>query len=178
MDPKPSIDRAYFLVLQEERQKESRNNMQVIETSAMNAGYKRQKENLTCANCPNMSNHITENCFKVHGYPNSTIPKRPFYGRGGYRGRGGRGSFGARANLVTTEANNKDAAPTLTHDQIQQLLSLAKKTSSNNNNAQPSSSNNPPVTTTVKEPEVNHAGTTYKVNFIFNNIKEPWLLDS
>ena len=47
IDPKPTLDKAYSLVLQEERQKMSRENyMTPAEASTMNVGFKR-KENLS-----------------------------------------------------------------------------------------------------------------------------------
>lgn len=87
MDPKPSLDKDYSLVLQEERQKEARNAVPMVESLVINVEFKRQKEKLHGPKCPNMSNHTVDTCFK-HGYP-TNYPKKPFYGRGGCRGCGG-----------------------------------------------------------------------------------------
>lgn len=44
MEPKPSLDKAYSLVLWEERQKETRNPAIIVESFAMNVGFKRQRK--------------------------------------------------------------------------------------------------------------------------------------
>lgn len=65
MDPKPSMDRAFSLVLQEERQRLTRHSNALtgpIESSALGVGYKRKdKGKMYCSRC-RMNNHSLENC--------------------------------------------------------------------------------------------------------------------
>ena len=67
------------------------NYMTPVETSAMNVGFKRkEKRGLSCPNCPNLSNHTIENCFKVHGFTGNGNKRLYEHGGRSGRGRGGR----------------------------------------------------------------------------------------
>ena len=92
MEPLPSVNRAYSLILRVEKQREINVNYgEAVKSSALLArtqiGYstqkrniynkpgqrrgdmnKRDKENQFCEHC-NVKGHLKETCFKLHGYP-------------------------------------------------------------------------------------------------------------
>ncbi|KAL0380888.1 UNVERIFIED_CONTAM: Retrovirus-related Pol polyprotein from transposon TNT 1-94 [Sesamum angustifolium] len=100
MDPLPSVDKAYSLVLRVESQRQSSINMQDInDNGAMTVrgtDFKREtggkvfqqkkqytdKKNLYCTHCTR-TGHSKESCFKLHGYPEwfkDLTDKRKRYG--------------------------------------------------------------------------------------------------
>ncbi|KAL0297760.1 UNVERIFIED_CONTAM: hypothetical protein Sradi_6828100 [Sesamum radiatum] len=86
MDPLPSVDKAYSLVLRVESQRQSSINIQDVNNNAAmtvrGTDFKREtggkafqqkkqytdKKNLYCTHCTR-SGHSKESCFKLHGYP-------------------------------------------------------------------------------------------------------------
>lgn len=87
MEPTPTMDKAYSIVLQEERQKQARNLLNTgVEASAMAMiGNKRKdKAGLYCSNCRKPGHatehcmkcsyckkpgHLVKTCYKIYGYP-------------------------------------------------------------------------------------------------------------
>ena len=80
MDPIPSVDKVYSLLVQDERQRSvgHSNNGPFVESTAlaaktMNFGsgsktFKKGKERPTCSHC-GLLGHTVEKCYKIHGYP-------------------------------------------------------------------------------------------------------------
>ncbi|KAL3623039.1 hypothetical protein CASFOL_031855 [Castilleja foliolosa] len=131
MDPKPSLDKAYSLVLQEETQKMSRELFPINENVAMNVGFKRKdKKGLMCPNCPNLSNHTIENCFKVNGFPQHNprkIPDGNYNSKGSFKGRGGRFNHAGRSNQFHVNNANASGTVSLTNEQLHQLMDFAQQ---------------------------------------------------
>ena len=79
MDPLPSINELYSLLIQEERQCSVGNNFDSyvesttlvtkVSSSSDNRNNKGER-NRTCSHCGIMG-HIVEKCYKIHDYPNS-----------------------------------------------------------------------------------------------------------
>ena len=131
MDPIPSVDKVYSLLVQDERQRSvgHSNNGPFVESTAlaaktMNFGsssktFKKGKERPTCSHC-GLLGHIVEKCHKIHGYPP------------GYKTK-------ARANQVSSLDSVQDsvATPTLQHfpftmEQCQKLLAMIGGSDSQN----------------------------------------------
>ena len=82
MEPLPTLNRAYHLVLQAEKQKQIQESFQQLSQenmSAFNVGrvgknnyekreYKKDKLKKVCSHC-GMKGHLMEECFKIVGYP-------------------------------------------------------------------------------------------------------------
>ncbi|KAL0323615.1 UNVERIFIED_CONTAM: Retrovirus-related Pol polyprotein from transposon RE1 [Sesamum angustifolium] len=85
MDPLPLMDKAYFLVLRVESQKQGSMNIEMNNNAAMMVrgadfnketgvrGFQQRKQyvdkrNSYCTNCAKLG-HSRETCFKLHGYP-------------------------------------------------------------------------------------------------------------
>ncbi|KAL0307507.1 UNVERIFIED_CONTAM: hypothetical protein Scaly_2561500 [Sesamum calycinum] len=100
MDPLPSVDKAYSLVLRVESQRQSSINIQNINNNAAmtvrGTNFKREtgekvfqqkkqytdKKNFYCTHCTR-TGHSKESCFKLHGYPDwfkDLTDKRKRYG--------------------------------------------------------------------------------------------------
>ena len=79
MDPIPSVDKVYSLLIQDEKQSsigQGSSNGPFVESTAL-AGkvmihgskpFKKGKERPTCSHC-GLLGHTIEKCYKVHGYP-------------------------------------------------------------------------------------------------------------
>ncbi|KAK3012643.1 hypothetical protein RJ639_008599 [Escallonia herrerae] len=152
MDPLPSMAKAYSLILQEERQRSLHDSRQILPSpAAMATTHKppnsssrptaRQdnsnRPHYHCNYC-DMDGHSDSRCFKRHGYPprtndnGSNRGSRSHYQsvtRGPTRqaSRGSAPIFGnpSQSNVVAyDEPTSSVNAPSLTADQIQQLLML------------------------------------------------------
>lgn len=94
-DPTPTMDRSYSMVLQEEKQKQTKNfvvsPMYDVTALAVGANNKRQKQNFYCTRCKRtghstencktcdfckMGGHTMDTCYKIHGYPESYKGKK------------------------------------------------------------------------------------------------------
>ena len=123
IDPIPSVDKVYSLLVQDERQRlvGHSNNGPFVESTAlaaktMNFGsnsktFKKGKERPTCSHC-GLLGHTVEKCYKIHGYPPRYKTK-------------------ARANQVSSLDSVQDsvATPTPQHfpftmEQCQKLLAM------------------------------------------------------
>ena len=123
MDPIPSVDKVYSLLVQDERQRSvgHSNNGPFVESTAlvaktMNFGsgsktFKKGKERPTCSHC-GLLGHTVEKCYKIHGY----LPR--------YKTK-------ARANQASSLDSIQDsvATPTPQHflftmEQCQKLLAM------------------------------------------------------
>ncbi|KAK3009701.1 hypothetical protein RJ639_014807 [Escallonia herrerae] len=152
MDPLPSMAKAYSLILQEERQRSLHDSQQILPSpAAMATTHKlpnsssrptaRQdnsnRPRYHCNYC-DMDGHSDSRCFKQHGYPprtndnGSNRGSRSHYQsvtRGPTRqaSRGSAPIFGnpSQSNAMAyDEPTSSVSAPSLTADQIQQLLML------------------------------------------------------
>lgn len=61
MDPLPSINRAFSLVLQDE-------SLRSIGSNAISSEQPNRRERPVCSHC-SVSGHVAEKCYKLHGYP-------------------------------------------------------------------------------------------------------------
>ncbi|EEF48415.1 conserved hypothetical protein [Ricinus communis] len=67
MDPFPTVNRAYFMLLSVEKQREIHNNYNKDNMSKRGA-KKKDKENKFCDHC-RTKGHERDTCFKIHGVP-------------------------------------------------------------------------------------------------------------
>ena len=78
MDPIPSVDKVYSLLIQDEKQRSIRqgsNNGPFVESTALatkaiihgSKTFKKGKEGPTCSHC-GLLGHTIEKCYKIHGY--------------------------------------------------------------------------------------------------------------
>ncbi|KAJ3698018.1 hypothetical protein LUZ61_001723 [Rhynchospora tenuis] len=150
MDPFPTLNRVYSMVIQEERHKtvtrgrEERSDavgfaVQINKTESFQT---KTGEKPTCVHCGKIGHEIS-NCFEIIGYPEG-------WGRGRRGGRGGRG-FGrgrgrgrAQANAVQSvnniaqeggASNSSSSVAGLSDAQVQQIKAILASTSSPNANA-------------------------------------------
>ena len=63
-DPLPNLDKTYYMVLQEERQKQTRSYPPSQEDASAFAVNFKKKEKLFCTNCE-MTNHNVEQCYRI-----------------------------------------------------------------------------------------------------------------
>ena len=131
MDPIPSVDKVYSLLIQEEKQRSighGSNNGPFVESTALAAKafmhgsktFKKGKERPTCSHC-GLLGHTVEKCYKIHGYPP------------GYKTK-------ARANQVlsfdsiqeSTPANTQSPFP-FTMEQCQKLIAMIGGSETQNN---------------------------------------------
>ena len=79
MDPIPSVEKVYSLLIQDEKQRsigQGSNNGPFVESITLAAKtmnldsktFKKGKENPTCSHC-GLRGHTMEKCYKLHGYP-------------------------------------------------------------------------------------------------------------
>ena len=81
MDPIPSVDKVYSLLIQDEKQRsvgQGSNNGPFVESITLTAKvvnlgsgsktFKKGKEGPTCSHC-GLLGHTVEKCYKIHGYP-------------------------------------------------------------------------------------------------------------
>ena len=109
MEPIPTLEKAYSLVLQEERHKQARNHMNTgVESMAMatsqNVGVKRK--NVICGHCKKPG-HFVDTCYRIHGFPKDfKFTKTPTYGTPGYQAGKGRNFYqgnSSRSNFQTVQ---------------------------------------------------------------------------
>uniref|UniRef100_A0A2N9I0J6 CCHC-type domain-containing protein n=1 Tax=Fagus sylvatica TaxID=28930 RepID=A0A2N9I0J6_FAGSY len=118
MDPLPSVNRAYALILQEERQRNISHATPLPRSAALAAMGRpsqsnmklstRTKEKLKCNHC-GREGHTMERCYKLHGYPTDSRNAKP-------KSRAHQVSSG---DIVGSSGNLP-----FTPDQCQQLLSI------------------------------------------------------
>ena len=72
MDPLPSINEVYSLLIQEERECSVEKNLDLAGNN--NNKNSKGKNNSTCNHC-GMMGHNVEKCYKIYGYPPSFKPK-------------------------------------------------------------------------------------------------------
>ncbi|KAG6698883.1 hypothetical protein I3842_08G041700, partial [Carya illinoinensis] len=123
MDPLPSINKAFSLVIQEERQRlvsHRNSSFASVESVALAAksenSFRNFKGNarsrLLCSHC-GLAGHIVDKCFKLHGYP-------PNYK---FRDKSKTGSVNSVQQSSMVADNSSTTLP-ITVDQYQQLLAL------------------------------------------------------
>ncbi|XP_023895780.1 uncharacterized protein LOC112007643 [Quercus suber] len=131
MDPIPSVDKVYSLLIHDEKQRSigqgSSSNGPFVESIALAAkaiirGYKtfkKGKERPTCSHC-GLLGHTVKKCYKIHGYPP------------GYKTK-------ARANQVLSLDSVQDSAAStqssfpFTMEQCQKLLAMIGGSNAQNN---------------------------------------------
>ncbi|KAG2706747.1 hypothetical protein I3760_05G116900 [Carya illinoinensis] len=128
MSPVPSIDKAFSLILQEERQRQARIvAIPPTESSALavfnNQSKKKERPELTCGHC-GKTGHSRDKCYRLIGFPpNFKFTKQK-------PGHFNNQNFSAThsANQVISQGQEKEVmeAPnlTLSQSQIQQLIAL------------------------------------------------------
>ena len=119
-DPLPSINKAFSLVLQEEKQKEVTSTIPVSQETQMAFAVKThsdkprvKKDRPQCSHCGFLG-HTVDKCYKLHGYPPGYKPK---------------GKSNTAVNIVTTDNFSvSDPSTTgstgLTAQQYQNLVSM------------------------------------------------------
>ncbi|MCH82134.1 retrovirus-related pol polyprotein from transposon TNT 1-94 [Trifolium medium] len=144
MNPLPDIDRAFSLVIQQERELNSSVTSLVSSTDSSQLamamqvssqqgnfsgknGYKGKgqgsnsaKGNKLCTHC-SRTNHIVESCFVKHGYPP------------GYRGKGKyQQNFGSQANSTVNEASGSTASSFgFTQEQYNNIMEFLQQSKAN-----------------------------------------------
>ncbi|OMO90088.1 Integrase, catalytic core [Corchorus capsularis] len=143
MDPVPSMNRAYAMLITEEKQLSIGSNRVPIEVSAFTvkpssqssqqakAAEGAESDKPICGHC-GIPGHPKEKCYQLIGYP-TDWGTRGNRGRGRGRGRGGRRQQGATNTAATGGASNftqqsvgsaENKVPGLSQEQVEQLLSL------------------------------------------------------
>ncbi|XP_020235521.1 uncharacterized protein LOC109815266 [Cajanus cajan] len=109
MDPIPSIEKVFSLVMQEEKQQEigiaeNSNDTPTVFTYKSGSNDSSSKNRPKCEHCQKLC-HTKDKCFKLHGYPAHL--KR-----------------GRSANAVNQVSDTHDKSFQVTTDRYQQLISL------------------------------------------------------
>ncbi|XP_042950334.1 uncharacterized protein LOC122282449 [Carya illinoinensis] len=124
MSPIPSLDKTFSLVLQEERQRQTKSLvLPASESSTLATQFKRKEQSdMTCQHC-GKAGHTQEKCYRLIGFPpNFKFTKT----RPGYSNNSSSGYH--LANQVISQDQGKGCLESpqlsLTQDQVQKLLAL------------------------------------------------------
>ncbi|OIT30261.1 hypothetical protein A4A49_58297, partial [Nicotiana attenuata] len=128
MNPSPDIDRAYFLLLQEEMQRSiqplgnyPRNTANGLKNNqTQHQDYKRSTStNLICRYCKKPG-HTIEKCYKIHGYPLNFKNSRP-------RPFNNHAHSNATSTQEDTQSQASDVSIGIKQEQLNQLTELLQQ---------------------------------------------------
>ncbi|KAG6696134.1 hypothetical protein I3842_09G132400 [Carya illinoinensis] len=160
MSPMPPLDKAFSLVLQEERQRQARVAiLPAAESCALAASHhqtrKRDKFDITCYNC-GKTGHTKDKCYRLIGFP----PDFKFT-----KTKQGNNHL---ANQTTSQPSNGNAAEpaqlALSQTQIQQLMLLANSQTSQlsiEDSGKGKNASQPDPATHGSHMAVSHSGPSY-----------------
>ncbi|KAF5481751.1 hypothetical protein F2P56_002380 [Juglans regia] len=168
MSPMPSLDKAFPLILQEERQRQARVAiLPAAESCALAASHnqtkKKDKSDLTCYNC-GKAGHTKDKCYRLIGFPPDFKFTKTKQGNN------------HSANQTTSHLSNGSATEpaqlALSQAQIQQLMFLANsqtsqlsiEDSSKGKNASQQNFSQPDPTNHGSHMAVSHSGHSYMDN--------------
>ncbi|XP_019229157.1 PREDICTED: uncharacterized protein LOC109210231 [Nicotiana attenuata] len=119
MNPSPDIDRAYFLLLQEEMQRRNTANG-LKNNQTQHQDYKRSTStNLICRYCKKPG-HTIEKCYKIHGYPLNFKNSRP-------RPFNNHAHSNATSTQEDTQSQASDVSIGIKQEQLNQLTELLQQ---------------------------------------------------
>ena len=136
INPSPTLSQVYSLLVQEERQRQVRNNSQfqgegasfsASTTSYTQAGGQKRPEvkrsQLFCTHCKR-NGHTVERCYKVHGYPRKQSKPRTY-----------RGANHAWAETERVEESTAPSLPGLSQEQSRQLYQFLSNLTAGNSSS-------------------------------------------
>jgi hypothetical protein len=181
MDPLPSLNKVYSLVVQEESNHKSLLPTENDDSSLLvnSSDAKKQfpcgkgnasgkNSNRICTFC-GKNNHTVDSCYAKHGHPNVN--------------KGNNDSNGSRSANSVTEEGNSGSNTGLSQDQYDQLVTLLQQANLFASTQQPplnSASNNVSASNVINDGPSPHDPSTSGNCFYFNSVSKPsyWILDS